>query len=171
MTDRFDPNIPPDPNNPTAGTLEGDVNTVVITDRPTLGTTNLVVRNDAPFDIAVGWHVFGNLAPVWLGSQYDPNWVVTAYAESEGPGQEKLLGKAEVAVSDTPFSLDMPYKATITVPAGTLAVETPEDPQVPGSGSSGTYKIIVRVFLRSTLTIAGYDMMGYAEGPIIMVEN
>ncbi len=65
----------------------------------------------------------------------------------------------------------MAYDATITVPAGTLAPETPVDPSIPDSGSSGTYKIVATVFLRSTLPLPGYDMMGYAEGLIIMVEN
>jgi hypothetical protein len=65
MTDRFDPNIPSSgPNSPT---IEGEFTGVVaITERPTLGSTNLVVNAAEPFDIDVNWHVFGNLVPLWL---------------------------------------------------------------------------------------------------------
>jgi hypothetical protein len=44
--------------------------------------------------------------------------------------------------------------------------ENPGDPT-----QSGTYKIVVTTFLDSDLGPVGYDMMGYAEGPIIKVEN
>ena len=36
---------------------------VAITERPTLGKSNLVVNRDEPFDIEVNWRVFGNLVP------------------------------------------------------------------------------------------------------------
>lgn len=168
MTDRFDPNIPADPTDPTVACIEGDITSVVVTELPTIGRTNLVVSPDKSFDIKVSWRVFGNLVPVWVTalSVNTPNWIVTAYAESEGPGEEKLLGKTDVAVSSTPLSLNMPYNATITVPAGTLHEENPGDPY-----HSGIYKIVVTAFLNSTLGLPGYDMMGYAEGPIIKVEN
>ena len=82
MTDRFDPNIPP--TGPTDPAIEGEFTGIVtITDRPTLGKSNLVVNADEDFDIEVSWHVFGNLVPIWLFalSQDSPNWVVAAYAE------------------------------------------------------------------------------------------
>ena len=58
---------------------------------PTLGKSNLVVNGDKSFDIKISWHVFGNLVPLWLTalSVSTKNWVVTAYAESQGPGDEK----------------------------------------------------------------------------------
>ena len=64
------------------------------------------------------------------------------------------------------FSLDEAFKATLKVPANTLSEENPGDPT-----QSGTYKIVVTAFLDSTLGQVGYDMMGYAEGPIIKVES
>jgi len=167
MTDRFDPNIPP--AGPTDPAIEGEFTGIVaITERPTLGKSNLVVNRAEPFDIAVSWHVFGNLVPLWLTalSVNSPNWVVTAYAESQGPGDEVSLGSVDVPVGGPVFSLDEAYSAKLTVPPFTLPEENPGDPT-----QSGTYKIVVTAFLDSTLGAVGYDMMGYAEGPIIKVED
>ena len=167
MTDRFDPNIPP--AGPTDPAIEGEFTGIVtITEQPTLGKGNLVVNRDKSFDIEVSWHVFGNLVPLWLTalSVQSKNWVVTAYAESQGPGDEVTLGSVDVPVGGPLFSLDEAYTAKLTVPAGTLSEENPGDPT-----QSGTYKIVVTAFLDSALGPVGYDMMGYAEGPIIKVES
>ena len=167
MTDRFDPNIPP--AGPTDPAIEGEFTGIVaITERPTLGKSNLVVNRAESFDIDVSWHVFGNLVPLWLTalSVSSPNWVVTAYAESQGPGDEVSLGSVDVPVGGPVFSLDEAYSAKLTVPPFTLPEENPGDPT-----QSGTYKIVVTTFLDSNLGAVGYDMMGYAEGPIIKVED
>lgn len=167
MTDRFDPNIPP--AGPTDPAIEGEFTGIVaITERPTLGKSNLVVNRDESFDIEVSWHVFGNLTSLWLTalSVDTPNWVVTAYAESQGPGDEVTLGSVDVPIGGPPFSLDEAYSARLTVPPGTLNEENPGDPT-----QSGTYKIVVTAFLNSALGPVGYDMMGYAEGPIVKVES
>jgi hypothetical protein len=167
MTDRFDPNIPP--AGPTDPAIEGEFTGIVaITDQPTLGKSNLVVNGDKDFDIEVSWHVFGNLVPLWLTalSVNTPDWVVAAYAESQGPGDEKSLGEVRVPVGGPAFSQDEQYSAKLTVKAGTLAEENPGDPT-----QSGTYKIVVTTFLDSAIAGVGYDMMGYAEGPIIKVES
>jgi len=167
MTDRFDPNIPP--AGPTDPAIEGEFTGIVaITERPTLGKSNLVVNRAESFDIDVSWHVFGNLVPLWLTalSVSSPNWVVTAYAESQGPGDEVSLGSVDVPVGGPLFSLDEAYSAKLTVPPFTLPEENPGDPT-----QSGTYKIVVTTFLDSNLGAVGYDMMGYAEGPIIKVED
>jgi hypothetical protein len=52
------------------------------------------------------------------------------------------------------------------VPADTLHEENPGDPT-----QSGTYKIVVTAFLDSAIGGVGYDIMGYAEGPIVKVED
>ncbi len=168
MTATFDPNIPADPNNTAAPCIEGNITSVMITEVPHIGTTNLVVDPGVPFSIDVNWSVFGNLVPVWLTalSVQSPNWVVTAYAEPEGPGNKVDLGTVNVPVSAQPLSLKMDYTGRITVPAGKLHEENPGDPRY-----SGVYKIIVTTFLDSTLGAPGYDMIGYAEGPIIKAEN
>src|SRR5215218_8976866 len=167
MTDRFDPNIPP--TGPTDPAIQGEFTGIVtITERPTLGKSNLVVNPDETFDIDVQWHVFGNLVPLWLTalSVQSPNWDVTAYAESQGPGDEVTLGSVNVPVGGPIFSLDENYSAKLTVPAQSLSEENPGDPT-----QSGTYKIVVTAFLNSALGPVGYDMMGYAEGPVVKVEN
>jgi hypothetical protein len=167
MTDRFDPNIPP--TGPTDPAIEGEFTGIVtITDRPTLGKSNLVVNADNDFDIEVSWHVFGNLVPLWLTalSVNTKDWVVAAYAESQGPGDEKSLGEVRVPVGGPGFSQDEQYSAKLTVKAGTLAEENPGDPT-----QSGTYKIVVTAFLDSAIGGVGYDIMGYAEGPIVKVED
>jgi hypothetical protein len=167
MTDRFDPNIPP--AGPTDPAIEGEFLGIVgITENPTLGKSNLVVNRAQDFYIEVTWHVFGNLVPLWLTalSVQSPNWVVTAYAESQGPGDEVSLGSVEVPVGGPLFSLDEQYSAKLKVPAFTLPEEDPGNPN-----QSGTYKIVVTTFLDSQLGEVGYDMMGYAEGPIIKVED
>ena len=167
MTDRFDPDIPP--TSPTSPSIEGEFTGIVgITEQPTLGVSNLVVNRDKPFDIEVKWHVFGNLVPLWLTALKvnTPNWVVTAYAESQGPGDEVTLGSVNVPIGGPAFSNDEAYTAKLTVPANTLHEENPGDPT-----QSGTYKVVVTTFLDSVIAGVGYDMMGYAEGPIIKVES
>jgi hypothetical protein len=167
MTDRFDPNIPP--TSPTAPAIQGDfVGIVGITERPVIGSSNLVINADQSFDVEVTWHVFGNLVPLWLTalSVQTQDWVVSAYAESQGPGDEKVLGTVNVPVGGPFFSLDETFTAKITVAPGTLQEENPGDPT-----QSGVYKIVVTVFLDSNLGPVGYDMMGYAEGPIVKVED
>jgi hypothetical protein len=167
MTDRFDPNIPP--GGPTDPAIEGEfLGIVAITEKPTLGKSNLIVNRDQTFDIEVEWRVFGNLVPLWLTalSVRSKNWVVTAYAESQGPGDEVTLGSVDVPVGGPFFQQEEKYKAKLTVPANLLSEENPGDPT-----QSGTYKIVVTTFLDSDLGPVGYDMMGYAEGPIIKVES
>ncbi len=161
MADRFDPNFPTH--------LEGDfLGVVAVTEHPTIGNTNLVVNPANPFEISVSWHIFGDLTPLWLTalSVASPNWIVTAYAESIGPGDEKILVADSVPVGAGPFSLDETYATTLSVPAGALPEEDPGNPT-----QSGVYKLVVTVFLDSALGPVGYDIMGYAEGPIIKVEN
>ena len=54
MTDRFDPNLPADPANPAAPSIEGDFTGIVtITEQPSVGAPNLVVNADKSFDIKV----------------------------------------------------------------------------------------------------------------------
>jgi hypothetical protein len=167
MTDRFDPNIPP--AGPTDPAIEGEfLGIVAITEKPTLGKSNLIINRDQPFDIEVEWRVFGNLVPLWLTalSARTKNWVVTAYAESQGPGDEVTLGSVDVPVGGPFFAQEEKYKAKLTVPGNLLHEEDPGDPT-----QSGTYKIVVTTFLDSDLGPVGYDMMGYAEGPIVKVES
>lgn len=165
MSAVFDPNVPFDPSNPTALSIEGDVRVTAITDHPAIGTANLVVDPTKHFHIGVEWDVVGNASPIWLAALSSSDWVVTAYVESMGPGDEKFVASTTVGVGD-PRGLTHNYSADLVVPAGTLKEENPGDP-----AQSGLYKIVVTVFLNSGLGLPGYDMMGYAEGPIVKAEN
>src|SRR5215467_9682230 len=126
MTDRFNPNIVPAETGDPA--FQGEFTKIVaIPEQAPAGKSNLVVNDAKSFDIEVDWHVFGNLVPLWLTalSVDTKNWVVTAYAESQGPGDEKTIGSVDVPVGGPVFSTDESYTAKITVPAGTLAEENP----------------------------------------------
>lgn len=166
MSASFDPYVPFDPANPTALSIEGDVRVTAVTDHPAIGTSNLVVNPNEHFHIRVEWEVVGNASPIWLAALSSSRWDVTAYVESMGPGDEKFAAKSPpIAVGD-PSGLTHNYSADLVVPAGTLKESNPGDPT-----QSGLYKIVVTVFLNSPHGLPGYDMMGYAEGPIVLAED
>ena len=161
----FDPNVPIGPL-----TITGEFTAaVLVKEVPAFGVGNLVLNPQQPFDIEVKWRIDGNVAELWLHAlaSRSPKWVVTAYAESVGPGPETVLLEQRVPVlplssPDAPFD----FKTTLTVPANSLPEENPGDPRV-----SGVYKLVVTVFLDSTFGRPGYDIMGFAEGPIVKMEN
>ena len=161
----FDPNVPAGPL-----TITGQFSSaVVVKENPAFGAGNLVLNPNKPFDIKVKWKISGNVAEIWLNAlaSKSPDWVVTAYAESIGPGPEKILLAKKVPVlplasANAPFK----YSTTLTVPANTLPEENPGNPLV-----SGVYKLVVTVFLDSRFGAPGYDIVGFAEGPIVKMEN
>jgi hypothetical protein len=165
MSDNFDPNVP-------TGflTITGDfTSAVLVNEVPAIGVGNLVLDPTQPFDIKVDWKIDGNIAELWLSALAvaSPDWVVTAYAESVGPGPEKILVAKNVPVLPLP-SANPPfaYSTTLTVPPNSLDEENPGNPLV-----SGVYKLVVTVFLDSVFGQPGYDIMGFAEGPVVKVEN
>lgn len=152
---QFDPNYP--------GLIEGDVTSIAVIDPvvpPELG--NHVVNPNTDFEVTVEWEVGGLFAPLWLQA-LGGNWDVSVYAESLGGGREVRLGSDNtVAAAATTLS----YSATITVPAGTL------DEHQPGSDIGGIYKLVAAVFLNSSIPgLRGFDLVGFAEGPIIQAED
>jgi hypothetical protein len=161
----FDPNVP-------SGflTITGAFTSSVLVDEaPAIGVGNLVLDPSRPFDIKVDWQMDGYIAELWLSALAvaSPDWIVTAYAESVGPGPEQILATVNVPVLPLPSaSPPFDYSVTITVPPNTLAEENPGNPLV-----SGVYKLVVTVFLDSVFGSPGYDVMGFAEGPIVKVEN
>jgi hypothetical protein len=159
---QFDPNI--------TGLISGDFNQVAVVEQGGLGTSNLVLDPTKPFNINVAWEITGPLAPLWIAAlrTASPNWSVAAYAESVGPGPELLLTEEAVSVASAFDQLPdaWRWKHQLTVPATMLVEENP------GTGTaSGVYKLVVTAFLDSVLGLAGFDIMGYAEGPIIKVED
>jgi hypothetical protein len=154
---QFDPNIP--------GLIGGDVTTVVVLDPagtfPPFEVGNHVLNANDSFQIDVSWEVNGLLAPLWLKA-LGGNWNVQVFAESLGGGPEILLARDDSQAAD-PNRLT--YSVRLTVPPTSLAEGDP------GSNTSGIYKLVVSVFLDSTLGQPGFDMTGFNEGPIIQVEN
>jgi hypothetical protein len=160
-----------DPNVPTGSlTITGEFTAaVLVKEIPAFGVGNLVLNPQEPFDIEVKWRIAGNVAEIWLNAlaSQSPDWVVTAYAESVGPGPEQVLLEQRVPVLplSTP-SEPFDFSTTLTIPADSLPEENPGDPRV-----SGVYKLVVTVFLDSVFGQPGYDIMGFAEGPIVKMEN
>lgn len=129
---------------------------------------NLVLDRSKQFNIDIEWKLTGSDVLLYLTALAPSNWVVSAYAESVGPGPEIIIGEG---IKDrTDFTTDAVgarlWTTTLTIPPNTLQEEDPG----PG-GPSGTYKIEVTVFLNSTLGSPGYDIIGFAEGPVIKVES
>jgi hypothetical protein len=154
---QFDPNIP--------GLIEGDITTVVVIDPagtfPPFEVGNHVLNSNDSFQVNVAWKITGLLRPLWL-SALGGKWNVQLFAESLGGGPEILLA-SDNSVAALPPSED--YSVQLSVPANALAEGNP------GSNVSGIYKLVVSVFLDSTLGSPGFDMTGFNEGPIIQVEN
>jgi hypothetical protein len=154
---QFDPNIP--------GLIEGNITTVVVIDPtntfPPFEVGNHVLNRNDSFEIKVEWTITGLLGPLWL-SALGGNWNVQVFAESLGGGPEILLARDDSVAAD-PNTSD--YAVQLTVPPTALAEGDP------GSNVSGIYKLVVSVFLNSSLGNPGFDMTGFNEGPIIQVEN
>jgi hypothetical protein len=160
----FDPNVP-------SGflTITGEFSSAVLVNEvPAIGVGNLVLDPTQPFDIRVDWAIDGNIADLWLSALAvaSPDWIVTAYAESVGPGPEVIIATQNVAVNPLPSGPPFAYSTTLTVPPNTLPEENPGDPLV-----SGVYKLVVTVFLDSVFGSPGKDIMGFAEGPVVKMEN
>jgi hypothetical protein len=157
--DQFDPNIP--------GLIEGDITSVAVIDPPSLPfqVGNLVLDPSKAFTIEVKWKVFGAITPLWLAA-LDQDWDVNVYAESLGAGPEVRLG-TETRDKNTFTACAgvncREYTVTVTVPPNTLVEDNGD--------VSGIYKLVVSVFLNSSLGASGYDVTSFREGPIIKMEN
>jgi hypothetical protein len=150
--------------------LNGEFRSVTVLDPALPGhVPNLVLDPTKDFQIEVTWRLNGTEVPPRL-AVCDDNWVVTAYAESVGPGPEVILKEENEPKGNftggpgAGFAFD--WSHTLNVPAGLLEEENPGP-----AGPSGTYRIIVTVFLNSSLPGAGYDIAGFNDGPMIKVEN
>ena len=111
------------------------------------------------FKIKVTWNVAGFNVPLFLDNA-NGDWVVEAYAETLGPGDElKIAEKTEVVgdVNLNPHS----YTVELEVQPNTL------QPYVHGpQGPSGIYRLTVSAVLDSNLS-PNYDIIGFAEGVTI----
>lgn len=132
--------------------------------------SNFVIDPRRAFTVSVGWDIYGYLTSLWLNA-LDDNWLVSVYAESMGPGPELLAGQQSVPVASfTPVAdpakpFGRHFEADVTIPANTFPEGEP-----PGS-ASGVFKLMIRIWLNSSLGAPGYDMTGFHEGPFITAEN
>jgi len=124
------------------------------------GAPNTIIRVVDPFTIRVRFAVDQPGASL-LGGQ----WLIRAYAESVGPGDEKQIGNTvQLNVSagvpgGPPARLE--YTADVNVPANTLDDEGPT--------SSGVYKIVTIVTHRN---FGGPTVLaGFSEGPMIQMRQ
>jgi hypothetical protein len=98
------------------------------------------------------------------------DWVVSAYAESLGPGPElKLREETEGRNNVTRNGDRFDWSHTLTVPANSGLVG--ENPGGGPNAASGIYLLTVTVFMNSNIPGAGFDIIGFNQGPTIKVEN
>ena len=91
-------------------------------------------------------------------------------ASSIDPSSPSLIAATSSGRATTPsYSVEIQdseqYTVDLEVPANTLVEGNP------GSRHSGVYKLVVTAFLNSTLGQPGFDISGFAEGPMIRVES
>lgn len=129
---------------------------------PVGGAPATVIDTDHDFQVQVDWSL-GLPGATLIGGR----WLVRAYAESIGPGEEERLG-AVVALSVGTFvdvGADRRYRATINVPAGSLAAESDVAPL-----SSGVYKLVAIVTHENP--VGGATVIaGFSEGPVFQMRN
>ncbi|TCO50239.1 hypothetical protein EV646_102313 [Kribbella antiqua] len=131
--------------------LDGAVTAVAIIDHD--GNPNRVVDDQFPFDVTVKWSV----TPPATAALLDGKWTIKVYAESMGPGPEKLIGTATEAANGGPA-----YSTKITVPVSTLPSDVPPD--------SGAYKLLVVITYRNTLGVLT-EMAAFSEGPMFLLRR
>ncbi len=157
MLTTFDPDKGPN--------FKGEFTKVKIIDPAFPGQVpNLVIDPTRNFDIELEWKIEGFDVPLYLAA-LGGNWDVEVFAESLGPGPELRIAQTTVAAGPPGGTLHT-YATTVTVvaPSGLLEGN-------PGPGPSGVYKLVVTVFLNSNLGAPGFDICGFAEGPVFKVEN
>ena len=128
---------------------------------------NLVIDPSKPFEVHLEWQLSGTDVPLYMAALND-NWSVEVFAESLGNGPELRIGFDSVpkanGVGDG-VTTPMVFKSTVVVAPSTLVEGTPSN------NASGIYKLVSCVFLNSSLGAPGFDIAGFAEGPIIKAEN
>src|SRR5262245_66697251 len=156
---------------PDLGVLfSGEVRAVNVLDPALPGhVPNLVLDPTKPFQIEVKWRLKGSEVQPRLCIT-DDDWIITAYAESMGPGPEVILTEEREPKSNytggTGPNFEFDWSHTLTVPADLLEEEDPGP-----DGPSGTYRIVVTIFLNAQPKGSGYDIVGFSDGPLIKVEN
>ena len=125
------------------------------------GAPETIIDTGDTFTVRVRWSVEEPGAAV-LGGR----WLVRAYAESIGPGQEEQLGQIRRVNVQNFTPLAGPpargYEANVDVPAGTLDAES--------ATSSGVYKLAV-IVTHENPNGSPTELAGHTEGPVIQMRN
>lgn len=143
----------------------GKFTTVKVIDpaAPPIMVSNNVIDPTKPWKIEVKWTLEGFFVPLYIKA-LGGNWIVEAYADSMGPGQEKRISM--VTVPAGPAENPKTYSATLPVLAGEIQEHTPG-----AGGPSGIYRLTVSAFLDSNAGLPGYDISGFADGITFRAEN
>ena len=128
---------------------------------PPIMVANNVIDPTKPWSIEVEWKLEGFFVPLYLAA-LGGNWVVEAYADAMGPGQEKRIAVVNVPVG--PAADPKTYSATLPVLAGEVQEHTP-------GGPSGIYRLTVSAFLNSTLGLSRLRHPGFADGVTFRAEE
>jgi hypothetical protein len=116
---------------------------------------DLVIDDDHGFTVTVTWEV----APAATAILLTGTWTVRVYAESVGPGPEKLIGLATVAANG-----GKSYSTALTVPAHALPSNA--DP----AAASGVYHPVVVLSYETNLG-GKTQITGFGEGPTFMIRT
>jgi hypothetical protein len=124
------------------------------------GAPNTIIKTTDAFTVRLRFAVDQPGASL-LGGQ----WLVRAYAESVGPGQEQQIGNtvAQNVSAGVPGGppARLEYTVDVNVPAGTLDDE--------GAASSGVYKLAAIVTHQN---FGGPTVLaGFVEGPIVQLRE
>jgi hypothetical protein len=122
---------------------------------------NLVIDPQKKFAIEIQWTLTGGDVGLYLGHEAtEESWRINIFAECMGPGEDKVLyeGKEPKGEAEDPKI----YAHTCEIPPGKLPENIPDT-------QSGVYKLVATVFLNNTSNM-GYDIAGFYEGPMIMIE-
>jgi hypothetical protein len=135
--------------------------TVTVLDPAQAPTT--ILDADQPFSLRIDWTIGGGWLPA-IGGE----WLVRAYAESVGPGDEKQLGVTMTVPLSTwtpgPNPGERSFTTTINVAPGELKAEQP-----PPDEQSGVYQLVTIITHQNFG--ADTELAGFAEGPVIQMRQ
>ena len=125
------------------------------------GTPNNILQEDLGGSVKVDWGFSGPGRFFLTPTQF----TVNLYAESIGPGPEKLVGTANVPGTAHTAGPTWNFTATIAIPPAPSAGSLPPN----GPGVSGVYRLTAIV----ANSIAGVrdSVAGFVEGPIIEMRS
>lgn len=154
--------------------LRGRFNTFEVFEQPPTGPSgaagdlstapNHVINTARDFKVDLQWELTGSLAPLHLTALDGSDWVVSIYAEALGPGTDLKLAEAVVP---NPGAGGQVRNASINIDPAAAGM-TDENP---GGLVAGIYRLYATVFLNAAPVLGGADITGFAEGPIIKVED